>query len=155
MPDGGTRQALISAAIGSLRSGRAVPSLQQLARAAGLTTGAVYSQFGNRALLLLEVAFSEGGSAIVSAVDHPEELKHLTDALPFGAPIDPLVAAIVEAATDQLATDSTANRLGDLCGSDPARHGRLSIGLAHALLSSVGVAGPTTDALRRALRQYR
>jgi len=132
-----------------------VPSLQQLARAAGLTTGAVYSQFGSRALLLLEVAFSEGGSAVVRAVDHPESLASLAEALPSGAPIDPLVAAIVEAATDLSASGSTARRIHELCGSDPGRLGRLSIGLSHALLASVTVAGPTAEAIRRALRQRR
>ena len=147
-----TRQALISAAVKSVRSGGTVPSLQQLARAAGLTTGAVYSQFGNRALLLLEVAFTEGASPVVNSVERARAFSRLRSAIPAGAPLDPLVAAIVEAANEPSAAAAVAaDRIRELCAGDGQREGRLSIALAHALLAPLAVPGPTAECLLQAI----
>jgi len=146
-----TRQALISAAVKAVRSGGTVPSLQQLARAAGLTTGAVYSQFGNRALLLLEVAFTDGVSSVVNSVEQVQTFSRLQSAIPAGASLDPLVVAIVEAANEPSAASVAAARIQELFSGDRQREGRLSIALAHALLAPLAVPGPTAECLLKAI----
>jgi hypothetical protein len=113
----------------------------------------VYSQFGNRALLMLEVALADGASAIVGALGEAGVFARLDEAIPAGAPLDPLVAALVEATKEPLATARAARLIFDLCGSDPVRQGRLSIGLSHALLASVEAPAPTLSDLRRTLGQ--
>jgi hypothetical protein len=116
-----------------------------------LTTGAVYSQFGNRALLLLEVAFTEGASPVVNSVERVRAFSRLRSAMPAGAPLDPLVVAIVEAANEPSAAAAAAARIRELCAGDGQREGRLSIALAHALLAPLAIPGPSAECLLQAI----
>lgn len=133
-----TRDALLAATVKAVRAGDS-PSLQQLARAAGLTTGAVYSQFSGRAELLVEAAFAEGGSEIVNSLRRHRSLLGMERAMSAEASMDPLVLAIVEARRDSIAASVAASRIEEVCGGDRQQTSLLAFGLTRSLLGSVGL----------------
>jgi AcrR family transcriptional regulator len=138
-----TRDALVAAAVTSARAGQDL-SLQRLARSAGLTTGAVYSQFSGRAELVVEAAFAEGGSYLVESVRRRRSLLAMQRAIRAGSSLDPLVLAIVEARQDPVAGRVGATRLAEVCG-DPQQEMRLVFGLVASLLGSLGLDKPSRD----------
>jgi AcrR family transcriptional regulator len=145
MPAGDTRQALLGAAIAEARTGGDV-SLQRLVRRAGLTTGAVYSQFSGRGELLVEAAFSPGGSAVIDALRRRSSTRALLRAVRAEAGIDPLVVALVDARGDDLALDVARARLVALCDDD-AQQARLVVGVACELLRRVDAHLPSERAV--------
>lgn len=132
MPERSTRAKLVAAVDKVFRGGSALGSLRELARAAGVTTGAVYSQFEDRNDLVVAAALER--SSLLSTVRRGD---FANVAVGRG---DLLLEAIVVVRNDSRRSKVLRDGIVSSLDGDEERIAALAILLGVAALAAVGVA---------------
>lgn len=148
-----TRAKLIGAVEKVFHRGGHAKSLRELARLAGVTTGAVYSQFEDRSDLFVAAALER--SPLLAALRQGASLD-LGTALRRG---DLLLDAVVLVRSEPRRSKTLREGIKDAVGGDEDRLATLTVLLGAAALASVGVAvdqerllsrlSPTSERRRR------